>query len=149
VAAALIEYADGRADAITPETQAKLAAAGAWETVAACFGRYQHHYPICVRKVLPDDTLISPAAGDETWYALSFISYAHPSERDGFDRFAAALARAMAALFEARPHWGKVCPLSPDELRRLYPRWADFRGIAQAADPQGRFRNDWLDQLLQ
>jgi FAD/FMN-containing dehydrogenase len=145
---ALLQYADGRDDAIPHATQASLEAAGVWDTVVACRGRYQHHYPVSFRKVLPDDALISPASGDEPYYAVSFISYAQPSKRDGFDLFALAAARSMAVLFGARPHWGKACPLSPAELHRLYPRWADFRRIIDAADPQGRFRNDWIAELL-
>ena len=54
----------------------------------------------------------------------------------------------MAALFDARPHWGKVCPLTPTEAERLYPLLKEFRSICQAADPEGVFRNDWVESIL-
>src|SRR5262249_27895020 len=84
-------------------------------------GKYTHHYPICIRRVLPDDALISPASGtEESYYAISFITYVEP--RDAFVAFADSLAENMAKHFAARPHWGKYCPLIKDELEPLYPR---------------------------
>jgi L-gulono-1,4-lactone dehydrogenase len=113
-------------------------------------GRYTHHYPICIRKVLPDAALISMSSScDEPVYALSFISYVKPNRRDGFFALAEELATTLAARFDARPHWGKHCPLPPSELRRLYPRFADFAAIAKAADPSHSFRNEWLESILE
>jgi hypothetical protein len=111
--------------------------------------RYTHHYPICIRRVLPDDTLISMASdSDEPFCAISFISYAAPAKRAGFLRFAEFLAGSMLALFEARPHWGKFCPLSSAQADRLYPHLAEFRDICRSYDPRGRFSNDWSEKTL-
>ena len=119
------------------------------DDLAGLRGRYCHHYPICVRRVLPDDTLISMASGaGEDWYALSFISYGKPKDREGFFLFADFMARSMARLFEARPHWGKVCPLDAGELESLYPRFSDFRALCHRFDPDGVFRNRWTASLL-
>src|SRR5262245_43024580 len=91
---------------------------------------YVHHYAICIRKVLPDDALISMASGaEEPHYAISLITYARPSDRAGFFACADFLAREMAARFDARPHWGKHCPLDPAELARLYPQLPRFVAI--------------------
>jgi FAD/FMN-containing dehydrogenase len=112
----------------------------------AAGGTYHHHYAICIRKVLADDTLISPAAADrsdEPWYAISLISYERPDRRTGFFQFADAVAKSLAELYGGRPHWGKVCPLASDELARLYPRLAEFREIASRIDPGGVFQNTW------
>jgi xylitol oxidase len=99
--------------------------------------------------VLPDDTLISMASGgDEPRYALSFISYARPSQRAGFFQFAQLTAQTLAALYNARPHWGKVCPLSRAELDRLYPRLDMFRELCRQFDPQGAFRNAWMEEVM-
>src|SRR5262249_7185948 len=112
-------------------------------------GRYLHHYPICIRKVLPDDTLISMASGgDEPYYALSFISYAHPSTRHGYFEFASVLAGAMAGLFNGRPHWGKFCPLPAAELARLYAGLAEFAAIQKQTDPADVFGNEWVRGIL-
>ncbi len=110
---------------------------------------YCHHYPICVRRILPDDTLISMASGgDESWYAISLISYQGVSHREGFLRVAEFLAKTMAILFAARPHWGKICPLKAEELVGLYDRFDEFQQVCKAINPDGVFRNDWTTQLL-
>jgi len=44
----------------------------------------------------------------------------------------------------ARPHWGKVFSAQAADLAPLYPRWDDFRALADRYDPDRRFRNDWL-----
>jgi hypothetical protein len=33
-------------------------------------------------------------------------------------------------------------------VRGRYPRFADFRALAQRHDPAGVFRNAWLDDIL-
>lgn len=112
-------------------------------------GIYTHHYPICIRKVLPDDTLLSMSSGwDEPAYALSFISYARPDHRDGFFAMAEELAATLSQRFGARPHWGKYCPLPATELQRLYPAMSDFKAIANSVDPAGIFRNEWVQSLF-
>jgi hypothetical protein len=111
--------------------------------------RYTHHYPVCVRRVLPDETLISASSGGEDdFYALSLISYALPAERAGFFAFCNYVAPAMAKLFAARCHWGKYCPLSREEIERLYPRLGEFASTCTQFDPQQRFANDWTARVL-
>jgi FAD/FMN-containing dehydrogenase len=126
----------------------RMQSIGKWDELTSLCGRYLHHYPICIRKVLPDDTLISMSSGDEPRYALSFINYARPSHRDSFFQFAKVLADTMAALFDARPHWGKVCPLPPSELARLYPRLRDFAAVQKQIDPADAFGNEWVRSIL-
>lgn len=109
-------------------------------------GRFTHHYPITFRRVLPDDAFIAPSVGDEPVYAVSFITYAEP--RSDFLAMAAFLARSMARLFDARPHWGKWFPLNSAEVERLYPRLTAFRAICERVDPKGVFRNKFTSQVL-
>jgi xylitol oxidase len=62
----------------------------------------------------------------------------------------AALPAIEAALLPlgARPHWGKCLVATSHELRASYPRFDDFRALAQRLDPEGRFRNDFLARHL-
>ncbi len=46
----------------------------------------------------------------------------------------------------ARPHWGK-CFMTSD-VAPLYPRWNDFAELMRVQDPTGKFRNPYLDRLL-
>ncbi len=116
--------------------------------------RYVQHYPICVRRVLPDDTLVSPASrlpgqsDNESWYTLSFISYIQPRRRTAFDLFATELVHRTMERFDARPHWGKFCPVHPEMLEAMYPHWQTFQAIAVTLDRNQTFRNRWLESLM-
>ena len=48
----------------------------------------------------------------------------------------------------ARPHWGKVFAAGVDELAPLYPRFDDFRALAERHDPKHLFRNNFLSRKL-
>jgi alditol oxidase len=48
----------------------------------------------------------------------------------------------------ARPHWGKWFAAGHASLKPLYPRFDDFRALAQEWDPTGKFRNDYLARTL-
>ncbi|MDQ0000795.1 D-arabinono-1,4-lactone oxidase [Pseudarthrobacter sulfonivorans] len=50
--------------------------------------------------------------------------------------------------FGARPHWGKLFTPSTHDWEALYPRFADFRALADMHDPGGKFRNALLDAIL-
>jgi len=145
----ILEYADGDSAAIEEATWDRLKEHGLSEQVRAIVGGYTHHYPICVRRVLSDATLISMASGDgESVYALSFISYNRCDDRKGFFRFAECLAQITARLFDARPHWGKVCPIDAQLAERLYPKLPEFRDVCDAIDPNEVFRNRWLQDVI-
>lgn len=145
----LLKFFDGDAGAIDEETRWQLAEAGIDIDAGKHCGSYTHHYPICLRRVLPDDALIS-ITGDsaEPWYAVSFISYARVGERQGFMGCARVLCAALGRLYGARPHWGKICPLSAEDVRRLYPNWEQFVEVCRGADPAGTFRGEWLKRLF-
>ncbi len=145
----LLRHFDGEPDALSPATQERLQSQGLLEPLVECAGSYTHHYPICVRRVLPDDTLMSMASSDdEDYYAISIVSCARPSEREGYFQFSEHFARTMAALFKGRPHWGKYCPLDPQSVAMLYPHLSEFRSACSGIDPTGRFRNEWASRLL-
>jgi alditol oxidase len=48
----------------------------------------------------------------------------------------------------ARPHWGKVFGMAPGAVRARYPRWDDFRDLAGSLDPEGKFRNEFMDRYF-
>lgn len=50
--------------------------------------------------------------------------------------------------FGARPHWGKLFTPTGYDWEALYPRFAEFRALAAAHDPHGKFRNALLDTVL-
>ncbi|MGO8793236.1 MAG: FAD-binding protein [Candidatus Sulfotelmatobacter sp.] len=52
------------------------------------------------------------------------------------------------APFDACPHWGKLFTTSPNELRRLHKKMPEFVDLARKFDPNGKFRNQFLDQNI-
>jgi xylitol oxidase len=45
----------------------------------------------------------------------------------------------------ARPHWGKIMHAPAELLAPLYAKLPEFRELARRYDPNGKFRNDFLD----
>lgn len=60
------------------------------------------------------------------------------------------LPRIEAALetFSARPHWGKLFTMQPSRLQSLYPKLPRFRDLVAVYDPQGKFRNNFVQTYL-
>jgi alditol oxidase len=52
------------------------------------------------------------------------------------------------APFDARPHWGKLFTMSPAELKRIYKKMPAFIDLAKRYDPQGKFRNEYLNRNI-
>jgi xylitol oxidase len=47
--------------------------------------------------------------------------------------------------FNPRPHWGKLFTMPPTQLQSRYEKLLDFIQLAKEFDPQGKFRNDFLN----
>lgn len=50
--------------------------------------------------------------------------------------------------FNVKPHWGKLFTLAPSVLQSRYERLADFKKLVAKYDPQGKFRNAFLEKNL-
>ena len=125
------EYLVPRADAIA-----------ALEAVRGLAARIAPLLQVCeVRSVRADDLWLSPAYGTD----VVGIHFTWKREQEAVE---ALLPTIEAALPEtARPHWGKVFTLAADDVRRRYPRWADFAALRERFDPEGRFRNAYTARL--
>jgi xylitol oxidase len=58
------------------------------------------------------------------------------------------LIEAQLAPFKARPHWGKLFTIPPALVQEQYEKMAAFRQLLQTFDPQGKFRNSFLDAAI-
>ncbi len=144
----LIVYFDS-GEGLSETTRQLCEQMGLSDSVARGKRAYTHHYAICIRRILPDNMFLSMSSGgDQDFYALSFISYDSPSKRDGFYQFANILASLLNHRFRARCHWGKHNPHDRKQIEAVYPNLATFRTICDAFDPRGRFRNQWVQDLL-
>ncbi|ERM80213.1 hypothetical protein P872_14145 [Rhodonellum psychrophilum GCM71 = DSM 17998] len=50
--------------------------------------------------------------------------------------------------FNVKPHWGKLFAMAPPVLQNRYERLADFKNLVAKYDPQGKFRNAFLEKNL-
>jgi xylitol oxidase len=92
-------------------------------------------------------------AADELWLSMCYrrASVAiHFTWRKDWDAVQALLPTIEAALApcEARPHWGKLFTMGPARLRSLYPRLPDFQQLLRRYDPDGKFRNEFVDRYI-
>ena len=146
----VLRAADDGGHEPSPELRSQLEAVAVASGLEALRGSYVHHYPICVRRVLPDDTLISMASCEglpaRDWYAISLITLTEP--RVPFERVAAFLAEAMSSLFGARLHWGKWFPPGGVEVEGAYAGLDEFRRACDEHDPRGVFRNAFVRERL-
>jgi xylitol oxidase len=55
---------------------------------------------------------------------------------------------AQLAPFHARPHWGKLFTMPPQHLQSLYEKRSHFQQLIREYDPEGKFRNAFLDTTL-
>ena len=96
-----------------------------------------------VRLVAADEQWLSPAYGRDT-VALHFTWVEDTAAVLPVVR---RLEEALAG-FEPRPHWGKVFALPAEVVRGRYPRLADFRALARELDPEGKFANAFVRDIL-
>jgi xylitol oxidase len=55
------------------------------------------------------------------------------------------LIEAKLAPFDARPHWAKLFTMEPARIGRLYEKMPDYQALLRHYDPNGKFRNEFLD----
>ncbi|MFD8044952.1 D-arabinono-1,4-lactone oxidase [Streptomyces chartreusis] len=96
-----------------------------------------------VRLVAADEQWLSPAHGRDT-VALHFTWVEDAAAVLPVVR---RLEEALAG-FEPRPHWGKVFALPAEVVRGRYPRLGDFRALARELDPEGKFANAFVRDIL-
>ena len=95
-------------------------------------------------------TEIRTIAADDLWMSTAFE---RPSVTIHFTwkpdwpavRSVLPLIERELGPFAPRPHWGKLFTMSPADLRSRYEKLPDFIRLARQYDPQGKFRNDFLD----
>ncbi len=96
-----------------------------------------------VRSVAADEFWLSPAYGRDSVGIHFTWNPDEPRVRELLSALEAALAP-----FDARPHWAKLSTVPSVELRARYPRFDDAVAARRRFDPDGVFRNDFLDRAL-
>ena len=92
-------------------------------------------------------------AGDEQWLSPSYGRDTVALHFTWIEDTAAVLpvVRRLEEVLDAfgpRPHWGKVFTTPGGVLRGRYPRLDDFRALAGSLDPEAKFANAFVRDVL-
>jgi len=120
------------------------------------------HAPAAMRALKAVQHALHPAlvvsevrtvAQDQLWLSTNFgadsVGFHFSMARDW-----ATVSRALSVIEGAlapvspRTHWGKLFVLPAAQVMAGYPRLGDFRALASRLDPQGKFRNAFLDEFV-
>lgn len=93
-----------------------------------------------IRTIAADDLWLSSSYGRDT---VGF-HFTWTDDLEGVMRVLPGLEAALQP-WSPRPHWGKLFTADAATVMRRYPRGDDFIELARRMDPDGRFRNDFLD----
>ena len=96
-----------------------------------------------VRTIAADDLWMSPCYKQDT----VSIHFTWIKDWDAVRKVLPLLEEALAPL-NARPHWGKLFTMPPERLPALFPKLPDFQRLLRSYDPQGKFRNAFLDTYI-
>jgi FAD/FMN-containing dehydrogenase len=98
--------------------------------------------PLEYRTVGADDPFLSPAYGRDTVSISAHELAVLPCESFFAD------VEAIFRKHDGRPHWAKMHTHTPDDFKKLYPKWDAFHAVRRRIDPEGRFMNDHLHAIL-
>ena len=122
----------------------RAALAGVLGEIRALFDAsdWRVSFPIEVRVAPRDDLWLSTAYGRDSAYIAIHMFRASPHEE-----YFRAVEDVMTAV-GGRPHWGKMHTRDAGYLSGAYPRFADFVALRDRLDPERRFGNPYLEQVL-
>jgi FAD/FMN-containing dehydrogenase len=112
--------------------------------IRALFARrdWRISFPIEVRVTPGDDPWLSTAYGRSSAYIAIHVFHASPHQEYFRD------VEAVMTAVGGRPHWGKMHTRSAEYLRQAYSKHGDFVALRDKLDPERRFGNPYLTQVL-
>jgi FAD-linked oxidoreductase len=105
-------------------------------------GEHRVSFPIEVRFAAADDVWLSTAHGRDSCYVA-----VHAYHRQDPTAYFAA-AQDLFTAHAGRPHWGKRHTLTATYFEQACPRFADWLAVRDELDPERRFANDHLREVL-
>ncbi|HYO49516.1 MAG TPA: FAD-binding protein [Chloroflexia bacterium] len=96
-----------------------------------------------VRTIASDDLWMSPCYRQ----ACIGIHFTWKKKPEAVRRLLPLIEESLAP-FYARPHWGKLFTMPAALVQSLYPKLPDFQQLLRSYDPQGKFRNTFLDTYV-
>jgi xylitol oxidase len=121
--------------------------ANAYEAIAAVYELRKQVSPLIqiseVRSIAADELLMSPCRNQDS----IAIHFTWKKDWDGVKNVLPQIEEALSK-FKVRPHWGKLFTIAPKVLQERYPGLSDFKKLIKGFDPEGKFRNEFLERNL-
>jgi xylitol oxidase len=98
-------------------------------------------------------TEIRAIAADDLWMSPCYqqpcvtIHFTWKQDWPAVSKLLPIIEKELAP-FQARPHWGKLFTTSPKVLHSIYKKLPEFVALTRKFDPQGKFRNDFLNTII-
>ncbi len=96
-----------------------------------------------IRTIAADDLWMSPAYKRDS----VTLHFTWKPDWPNVQKVLPLIERELSA-FDYRPHWGKLFTIDPAQLRSRYERLPEFIALARKFDPNGKFRNDFLNRNI-
>jgi xylitol oxidase len=126
------------------QTEYFVAREDAYQALLAVNGIREHIAPLLLISE------VRTIAADDLWMSMCYkqdcvaLHFTWKMDQPAVTKLLPMLEEALAP-FQPRPHWGKIFTISPAQLESRYERMQDFRHLLSKYDPQGKFRNAFLD----
>lgn len=98
-------------------------------------------------------TEIRTIAADDLWMSTAYkrdsvaIHFTWKQENEAVMKLLPEIEAALEP-FDYRPHWGKIFTLDPKKLQKRYEKLEDFKALVAEFDPDGKFRNEFIEKNL-
>jgi xylitol oxidase len=93
-----------------------------------------------IRTIAADDFWMSPCYKQDS----VTVHFTLKPDWPAVSRLLPVIEKELAP-FQPHPHWGKLFTIPPDRLKASYEKLSDFIALSKKYDPQGKFRNDFLN----
>ncbi|WLI78707.1 D-arabinono-1,4-lactone oxidase [Kosakonia sp. H02] len=106
------------------------------------------HYPIILRCTGASSAWLSPAWQEPTCFFGFVVYYAADGSLSEDGTAFLRAAEQLLAEEGGRPHWGKYFDPTLYDWPTLYPQWAEFQAVRRRFDPDGKFLNTFMAQVM-
>lgn len=98
-------------------------------------------------------TEVRSIAADELWLSPAYkkeVIAIHFTWKQEVEKVMKVIPQVEAKLspLGAMPHWGKIFTMPAAEVQSRYPKFKDFLALAKKMDPQGKWKNAFLQRNI-
>ncbi|TCV95219.1 D-arabinono-1,4-lactone oxidase [Biostraticola tofi] len=106
------------------------------------------HYPIILRCTGASSAWLSPAYGEATCFFGFVVYYAEDGTLSPDGMHFLSEVEKLLAKEGGRPHWGKYYRRGLYQWSDIYPKWDSFLQVRHHLDPEGKFSNRFVGDIL-